>query len=157
MIHAVRNPLDVAVSMYDYAKGFNKAARNLTLNEFVATSNIPKQWAAYIHNCKNVAKMIHIDYELTRSAPGEAHQLLIRQLSWSGHWNRSDVPSAGAVSYQGGRLGGWDMLNDVTLRSYLNKSMSVGWYKRCPCERGGIANDGHKCMASINYIHNNTL
>lgn len=149
LVHAIRNSLDVAVSVYEYVQRFDAKVRNLTLNEFISSSKIARRWASYTHNCKYVPSMIEIDFELTRNAPETAHRLISKRLGWLGQWNTTFVPRTGAVSFRGGRLGGWSGLNETNLREYLNHSMSERWEEPCSCDKSGHANDGHLCKASI--------
>lgn len=152
LVHAIRNPLDVVVSMYDHARNAeDERARNLTLNEYVAVSgeDIARGWSVYTKHCKYVPYMIEIDYELTRSSPKIAHWLLTQKLGWSGQWNKTSIPSDDAVSFQGGRINGWDTLESGNLRKYLNISIAEGWRERCPCEKNGKADDGHQCTGGI--------
>lgn len=149
LVHAMRNPLDVAVSMYDYVKGFNAEARNKTFNDFVAVSSIGTQWASYIQNCKSVPDMIHLDFEMTRAAPQISHRLLAQKLRLPGQWTSTSIPHTGAVSFKGGRVDSWESLSNQTLRTFLHQSLSTSWGEQCSCETSGHANDGHSCLASI--------
>ncbi len=149
LLHAMRNPLDVAVSMYEYVADFDPEARSMTLHDYIATSKVATNWTSYVQNCKSVPGMIHLDFEMSRTAPKAAHELLAQTLGLAGQWNSTSIPTTDATSFKGGRVGGWQSLRDETLRNFLQNSISTDWVEQCSCDKQGIANDGHPCQALI--------
>lgn len=151
LIHAQRNPLDLAVSMYDYVKGFNPKSKPPTFDKFIRKSSLAENWSAYTQNCNSISSMIRVDFEMTLTSPETTHSVIQEKTGLSGHWNRTKVPHAGAVMFKGGRLGQWsDSLDDSTLRYLLNRTMSSAWSdSQCSCDNKGYSNDGHQCTAAM--------
>ena len=151
LIHAQRNPLDMAVSMYDYVKGFNPEVGRMSFSHFIRNSSVTENWTSYTQNCNTVSNMIRVDFETTLSSPETTHRILQERTGLPGNWNQSKVPHTGAVMFKGGRLGQWSAsLDDSTLRYVLNRTMSSGYKDgHCSCDVRGYSNDGHACMATM--------
>eukprot|EP00890_Picochlorum_soloecismus_P002481 jgi/Picsp_1/3233/NSC_06073-R1_---NA--- len=151
LIHAQRNPLDVAVSSYDYVKGFNPKSEPVPFTTFIRNSSVTGNWSSYTQNCNSISSMIRVDFEMTLSSPERTHRILQEKTGLIGHWNRSKVPKTGAVMFKGGRLGQWGAsFDDSSLRYILNRTMSSAWSGgHCACDSKGYSNDGHQCTASM--------
>jgi hypothetical protein len=136
VVHVYRNPLDVAVSLHDYMKGFDPAAKNLTLDEFVQRSSVATKWNEYTRDCMSAPGVVQVEFELVRTNPKRAFALLQHLLGLEGHWQEPAVPHDGAVSYKGGRINGWSALSDGTLRDFMLNITSAGYTEECACDKG---------------------
>ena len=146
VVHAYRNPLDVAISLHNYKKSFSPAGSIPRLEDFIRKEHVSKNWSLFTQNCFAVPNVFHIPFEMTRSNPTGAFHVLKEFLGESGQWSAPSVAHSGAVEFNGGEIGQWNkIISDGLLREVVSHWTGTWHGGKCECDRGGVPRDGHSC------------
>jgi hypothetical protein len=151
IIHAYRNPVDVALSLHSYTRSFNSAAPS-DFVKFLDWSNCVPKWSEYTTNCFAAPGVLSIPFELTRNNARFSHRMLKDFLHEPGSWSGRTVPRQNAVKFSGGQVGEWSQLADRTIANITKQSLVVSSWTPCSCSSRRVSNDGHECRTKFKYF-----
>jgi hypothetical protein len=147
VVHAYRDPKDMAVSLYKYSQAL-RGARGARLNEtfaaFLTRSNAGKLWKVYTDQCLRLPHALHISFEITRSRLNETLEAASRFLGHPITHHIENVPATSAVNFDGGDTNSWrNFFTNETLRLlydqiFIGESLGNAM-PACPCEHGAWA------------------
>jgi hypothetical protein len=141
VIHASRDPKQVAASMHNYTNVLRsmEGKSNINFSEYMISSQLGESWQRYVGTCQSNAHILQLDFDTTINMLGATLQRVSAFLGVPIAHRLSKIPSTQAVRFNGGDTGGWrQVFTNDTLRMLYDQvyRASPRDMEQCPCENG---------------------